>query len=76
MSDAEWQVLGPEATELMAQIRLAPGRPMDHPVRSMLDAVRYLVRNRDTVHRRFLMFWAGRRLRHVSASSVSPKRSL
>jgi len=45
MSDAEWQVLGPEAIEVMAQIRLAPGRPMDHPVRSMLDAVRYLVRN-------------------------------
>jgi transposase len=45
MSDAEWQVLGPEAIEVMAQIRLAPGRPMDHPVRSMLDAVCYLVRN-------------------------------
>lgn len=45
MNDVEWQVLEPEATEVMAQIRLAPGRPMDHPVRSMLDAVRYVVRN-------------------------------
>ena len=45
MSDAEWEVLRPEAEEVMAQIRLASGRPMEHPLRSMLDAVRYLVRN-------------------------------
>ena len=45
MTDGEWEVLRPEAEEVMAQIRLAPGRPMDHPLRPMLDAVRYVVRN-------------------------------
>jgi transposase len=45
MTDAEWEILRPEAEEVMAQIRLATGRPMDHPLRPMLDAVRYLVRN-------------------------------
>lgn len=45
MSDAEWEVLRPEAEQVMAQIRLAPGRPADHPLRSMVDAVRYVVRN-------------------------------
>lgn len=45
MSDAEWEVLRPEAEQVMAQIRLATGRPMDHPLRPMLDAVRYVVRN-------------------------------
>lgn len=29
----------------MTQIRLAPGRPPEHPLRSMLDGVRYVVRN-------------------------------
>jgi len=45
MSDAEWEVLEPEAVQVMAQIRLAPGRPMDHPLRPMVDGVRYVVRN-------------------------------
>jgi len=45
MTDAEWDVLRSEAEQVMASIRLAPGRPMDHPLRSMLDAVRYVVRN-------------------------------
>ncbi len=45
MSDAEWEVLEPDAEQVMAQIRLAAGRPADHPLRSMVDAVRYLVRN-------------------------------
>jgi transposase len=45
MSDAEWDVVRPEAEQVMAQIRLAPGRPMDHPLRAMLDGVRYVVRN-------------------------------
>lgn len=45
MSDAEWEVLRPEAEQVMAQIRLAPGRPADHPLRPMVDAVRYVVRN-------------------------------
>lgn len=45
MSDAEWEVVEPEAVEVMAQIRLAAGRPMDHPLRAMLDGVRYVVRN-------------------------------
>jgi transposase len=45
MSDAEWEVIEAQAVELMAQIRLAPGRPAEHPLRSMLDAVRYVVGN-------------------------------
>ena len=45
MTDTEWEILRPEAEEVMAQIRLATGRPMDHPLRPRLDAVRYLVRN-------------------------------
>jgi transposase len=45
MSDAEWEVLRPQAEQVMAQIRLAAGRPMDHCPRSMVDAVRYVVRN-------------------------------
>lgn len=45
MTDAEWELLQPEVIEVMAQIRLAAGRPMDHPLRPMLDAVRYVVRN-------------------------------
>lgn len=45
MSDTEWEVLRPQVVEVMAAIRLSPGRPMDHPLRSMLDAVRYVVRN-------------------------------
>lgn len=45
MSDTEWDMLRPHAVEVMAQIRLAPGRPIEHPLRSMLDAVRYVVRN-------------------------------
>jgi transposase len=45
MSDAEWEVLRPQAEQVMAQIRLAAGRPMDHCLRSMVDAVRYVVRN-------------------------------
>jgi transposase len=45
MSDAEWHVLRPQAEEVMQQIRLAPGRPAEHPLRSMLDGVRYVVRN-------------------------------
>jgi transposase len=45
MSDVEWDVVRVEVTEAMQRIRLAAGRPMDHPLRSMLDAVRYVVRN-------------------------------
>ena len=45
MSDAEWEVLRPDTEQIMEQIRLAPGRPPEHPLRSMLDAVRYVVRN-------------------------------
>ena len=44
-TDAEWEVLEPEAVAVMAQIRLAEGRPMEHPLRPMFDGVRYVVRN-------------------------------
>lgn len=45
LSDAQWEVLRPEAEQVMAELRRAAGRPMVHDLRAMLDAVFYLVRN-------------------------------
>lgn len=45
LSDAQWEVLRPEAEQVMADIRLALGRPMVHDLRAMVDAVGYVVRN-------------------------------
>ncbi|MBA3488423.1 MAG: IS5 family transposase [Longispora sp.] len=45
MSDAQWEVLRPEAEGVMAEIRRAVGRPMVHNLRAMVDAVGYVVRN-------------------------------
>jgi transposase len=45
MTDAEWEVLGPQARAVMAELRHGPGgRPMSHRLRVVVDAIRYLVR--------------------------------
>ncbi|WP_300007618.1 IS5 family transposase [Pseudonocardia sp.] len=44
-TDAEWEVLGPQARAVMAELRRGPGgRPMAHRLRAVVDAIRYLVR--------------------------------
>jgi transposase len=45
LSDAQWEVLRPEAEQVMADIRRAQGRPMVHDLRAMVDAIGYVVRN-------------------------------
>ena len=45
LSDAQWQVLEPQARQVMAGLVRASGRPMDHDLRAMLDAVFYVVKN-------------------------------
>jgi transposase len=45
MSDAEWEVLRPEAEVVMAELRKGPGgAPMRHDLRAMLDAIGYVTR--------------------------------
>lgn len=45
MTDAEWEVLGPQARAVMAELRRGPGgRPMVHRLRVVVDAIGYLVR--------------------------------
>lgn len=45
LADAEWAVLEPQAREVMRELARAQGRPMDHDLRAMCDAVAYVVRN-------------------------------
>ena len=45
LSDEEWAVLEPQAREVMRELVRAQGRPMDHDLRAMCDAVAYVVRN-------------------------------
>lgn len=45
MSDAQWDLLRPEAEQIMADTRRAQGRPMLHDLRAMLDAIGYVTRN-------------------------------
>jgi len=45
LTDAQWQVLQPQARQVMAELVQAAGRPMDHDLRAMLDAVFYVVKN-------------------------------
>ncbi len=45
LTDAQWAVLGPEAEQVMAEIRRATGRPMVHELRAMVDAIGYVARN-------------------------------
>jgi len=45
MTDAEWEVLGPQARAVMAELSRGPGgRPMVHRLRVVMDAVRYVVK--------------------------------
>jgi transposase len=44
-TDAEWELLRPEAEAVMAELRRGPaGRPMEHDLRAMLDAIGYVTR--------------------------------
>lgn len=45
LTEAQWEVLRPEAEQVMAELRRAAGRPMVHELRAVLDAVFYVVRN-------------------------------
>jgi transposase len=45
LTDAQWEVLRPEAEQVMAELRRATGRPMAHDLRAMLDGIGYVVRN-------------------------------
>lgn len=45
VTDAEWELLRPEAEAVMAELRRSPaGRPMVHDLRSVLDAINYVTR--------------------------------
>jgi transposase len=45
MTDAEWALLGPQAQAVMAELRRSPaGRPMEHDLRAVLDAIGYVTR--------------------------------
>jgi transposase len=45
VTDAEWEVLRPEAEAVMAELRRNPaGRPMKHDLRAVLDAIEYVTR--------------------------------
>lgn len=45
LTDAQWDLLRPQAEQVMAELRQAAGRPMVHDLRATLDAVFYVVRN-------------------------------
>ena len=45
LTDGQWELLRPQAEQVMAELRQAAGRPMVHDLRAMLDAVFYVVRN-------------------------------
>lgn len=45
LTDAQWEVLRPEAEQVMADLRRATGRPMVHSLRAMMDAIGYLTSN-------------------------------
>ena len=45
VTDAEWELLRPEAEAVMAELRRsAAGRPMEHDLRTVLDAIGYVTR--------------------------------
>jgi transposase len=45
VTDAEWALLRPEVQAVMAELRRSPGgRPMEHDLRAMLDAIRYVTK--------------------------------
>jgi len=44
MTDAEWEVLGPQARAVMVELRRGPGgRLMVHRLRVVVDAIRYVI---------------------------------
>jgi transposase len=45
LADDEWKILEPQAREVMRELARAQGRPMDHDLRAVCDAVAYVVRN-------------------------------
>jgi transposase len=45
LTDAQWELLRPQAEQVMAELRQTAGRPMVHDLRAMLDALFYVVRN-------------------------------
>lgn len=45
LTDAEWEVLRPQAVEVMEELKRATGRPMVHDLRAVLDAIAYVTRN-------------------------------
>jgi transposase len=45
LTDAQWELLRPEAERVMAELRQSAGRPIVHELRAVLDAVFYVVRN-------------------------------
>ena len=45
LTDEQWTVLEPRARQVMADLRIAVGRPMVHDLRAMCDAVNYVVKN-------------------------------
>jgi transposase len=45
VTDAQWALLRPEAEAVMAELRRSPaGRPMEHDLRAVLDAIGYVTR--------------------------------
>jgi transposase len=45
LTDAQWALLRPEAEVVMAELRRSPtGRPMEHDLRAVLDAIGYVTR--------------------------------
>ena len=45
LSDDQWKVLEPQARAVMKELGIAAGRPMDHDLRAMVDAIAYVARN-------------------------------
>jgi transposase len=45
VTDAQWALLRPEAEAVMAELRRSPaGRPMEHDLRAVFDAIEYVIR--------------------------------
>ncbi len=76
MTDAEWEVLGPQARAVMAELRHGPGgRPMTHRLRVVVDAIRYLVRygvERATSRANGVPDWSHRRPSGMTSGVTRP----
>jgi hypothetical protein len=45
VTDAQWALLRPEARAVMVEVRRSPaGRPLEHDLRAVLDAISYVTR--------------------------------